>query len=135
MESSEASGIVVLSIGIALLATTFIDAYLFLKEDVTIIPIHDIVGAFGEALAPLIETCIRIIYLGLMGWIGSTLTKRGITLLLQVKLEAKTKTPWRAKQKAEPEDLEEAWEKALQETKLEVQSSSKSDKAGLNQRS
>jgi len=135
MESSEASGITVLLIGIALLVTTFIDAYLFLMEDVTIMPIHGLMAAYSEALAPLIESCIRIMYLGIMGWIGSTLTRRGMALLLQVKLEAKTKTPRRAKQKAEPEDLDEAWEKALQETKLEVQSSRKSGKAGLNQRS
>jgi len=120
MESSEASGMAVLLIGIALLVTTFINAYLFLGKDVTIIPIHNLTATFSKALAPLIESCIRIMYLGLMGWIGSTITMRGITILSQVKLEAKTKTPKRTKTKDEPKDLHETWESALQEAKLEL---------------
>ena len=78
-----------------------------------------------------------MMYLGVMVWIGSTVTMRGITLLLQVrpetkpepkpKISKKTETeaePKKAKAKAEPEpkNLDEAWEKALQETKLEVKS-------------
>ena len=58
-----------------------------------------------------------------MGWIGSTLTMRGITVLSQVKLEARPKM---VKTKAEPEDLHEAWEKALQETKMELTHKGKS---------
>ena len=125
MKTSEAPGIAVLLIGIALLVTTFVDAYLFLKEDVSILPVPDLVAAFGEALAPLIEASIRMAYLGVMGWIGSTITMRGITVLLQVKLETKPKTPKKkTKVKAEPQKLEEDWEKALQEAKLEVKSAS-----------
>jgi len=126
MESSEASGVAVLLIGIALLVTTFIDAYLFLREDVSIMPIHGLMAAFSQALAPLIESCIRIMYLGLMGWIGSTLTMRGITVLSQVKPEAKPRILKRIKTKAEPEDLQETWEKALQETKMELNQEGKS---------
>ena len=122
METSEASGIIVLLIGIALLVTTFIDAYLFLKEDISILPIPNLVAAVGEALAPLIEASIRMMYLGVMGWVGSTIIMRGITVLLQVKLETKPKTPKKTKAKVEPKNLEEAWEKALQEAKLEVKS-------------
>jgi len=127
MESSEASGVAVLLIGIALLVTTFIDAYLFLREDVSIMPIHGLMAAFSEALAPLIESCIRIMYLGLMGWIGSTLTMRGITVLSQVKPEAKPRILKRIKTKAEPEDLQGTWEKALQETKMELNQEGKSE--------
>ena len=123
MKTSEAPGIAVLLIGVALLVTTFFDAYLFLKEDVSILPVPNLVAAFGEALAPLIEASIRMLYLGVMGWIGSTITVRGITVLSQVKPETKLKTPKRkAKVVAEPKDLEEAWERALQEAKLEVKS-------------
>jgi len=123
MEKPEASGIAVLLIGVALLLTTFIDAYLFLEKDVSIVPVPNLIAAFGEALAPLIEASIRMLYLGVMGWIGSTVTMRGITVLLQVKPETKLKTPKKkTKVEAEPKDLEEAWEKALQEAKLEVQS-------------
>lgn len=124
MKTSEAPGIAVLLIGVALLVTTFFDAYLFLKEDISILPVPDLVAAFGEALAPLIEASIRMLYLGVMGWIGSTVTVRGITVLLRVKPETKLKTPKRkTKVVAEPKDLEEAWERALQEAKLEVKSS------------
>ena len=120
MEKSETSGIAVLLMGIALLVTTFIDAYLFLNKDAGLIPIHGLMAAFSEALAPVIESCIQMMYLGLMGWIGSTITMRGITVLSQVKLETKPKIPKRTKTKVETKDLHEAWEKALQEAKLEL---------------
>jgi len=123
METSEKLGIAVLLIGMILLTTTFIDAYLFLTENISILPVPNLIAAFGEALAPLIEASIRMLYLGVMGWIGSTITVRGVTVLLQVKPETKLKTPKKkTKVEAEPKDLEEAWEKALQEAKLEVKS-------------
>lgn len=75
------SGITVLLIGVALLIATFISAYGFLSQSLSILTSGDLVGIFGEALAPLIATCIRIMYLGVMGWIGSLLTIRGVTLL------------------------------------------------------
>ena len=75
------SGIVVLMMGVALLVFTFIGAYGFLTESLSIIASADLVQTFGEALAPLIATCIRIMYLGVMGWIGSLLTIRGVTLI------------------------------------------------------
>jgi hypothetical protein len=43
-------------------------------------------SSFGEALSPLLEALIRILYLGLMGWIASKVTAKGITVLLQAKL-------------------------------------------------
>lgn len=124
MKTSEAPGIAILLIGVALLVTTFIDAYLFLAEDISILPVPNLIAAFGEALAPLIEASIRMLYLGVMGWIGSTVTMRGITILLRAKPETKLKTPKKKTEVvAEPKDLEEAWERALQEAKLEVKSS------------
>ena len=123
METSEKLGITVYVIGMILLTATFIDAYLFLTENISILPVPNLIGAFGEALAPLIEACIRMLYLGLMGWIGSTVTIRGITVLLDVKPEIKPKT-WekRATVESEPKDLEEAWGKALQAARLEAKS-------------
>jgi hypothetical protein len=123
METSEKLGIAVYLTGMILLTTTFIDAYLFLTENISILPVPNLIAAFGEALAPLIEASIRILYLGVMGWIGSTITVRGVTVLLQVKPETEPKTlKKKSKAKAEPKDLEEAWEKAFQEAKLEVKS-------------
>lgn len=75
------SGIAVLVIGVALLIFTFISAYGFLAQSLEIIASEDLVQTFGEALAPLIATCIRIMYLGVMGWIGSLLTVRGVTII------------------------------------------------------
>ena len=121
MGTSENLGIVVLLIGVSLLTTTFVGAYLFLAKNISILPVPNLIGAFGEALAPLIEACIRMLYLGVMGWIGSITTMRGITVLLHVRREIKPKT-WakRATVEAEPKDLEEAWGKALQEARLEA---------------
>ncbi|MEM4703500.1 MAG: hypothetical protein QXJ02_00300 [Candidatus Bathyarchaeia archaeon] len=92
------SGITVLMIGICLLIFTFISAYGFLVEGFNIIATEDLVRTFGEALAPLIATCIRIMYLGIMGWIGSLVTIRGVTIIvnapkLEVPVTAPTPTP------------------------------------------
>lgn len=71
--------------GIGLLAFTFISAYLFLIADSSITTSSDLIDAFGSALAPLIGASIRIMYLGVMGWIGSGLTARGVQLVTQLK--------------------------------------------------
>ncbi|MFQ6073746.1 MAG: hypothetical protein ACE5KC_00870 [Candidatus Bathyarchaeia archaeon] len=93
----EISGLAVLFLGVALLIFAFFSAYTFLIGVVSILPSQDLIKAFGEALAPLIEACIRILYLGIMGWIGSILTIRGIQLL---KMESQE--PSETKQKANP---------------------------------
>ncbi len=93
----EISGIVVLFIGVILLIFAFFNAYVFLTGQLEILASQDIVQAFGEALAPLITACIRILYLGIMGWIGSILTVRGIQLL---KIESQA--PSATQQKANP---------------------------------
>jgi hypothetical protein len=71
--------------GIGLLAFTFISAYLFLIANSSITASSDLIDAFGSALAPLIGASIRIMYLGVMGWIGSGLTTRGVQLVTQLK--------------------------------------------------
>jgi len=86
----------VLLVGVILLAFTFINAYGFLQEEFSIISTSGIVDLFGEALGPLIEACIRAIYLAIMGWIGSIITIRGVQLLTSPKWKA---TP---EAKAEP---------------------------------
>ncbi len=75
------TGIIILFTGVALLAFTFITAFMFLQEPFGIIASGDLSRVFGEALAPLIQACIRLMYLGIMGWIGSLLTIRGIPLV------------------------------------------------------
>lgn len=75
------SGITVLMIGIALLIFTFVSAYGFLTQSLSIIPTADFTSMFGEALAPIIVTCVRIMYLGVMGWVSSLITIRGVTII------------------------------------------------------
>jgi hypothetical protein len=85
IDKPESSGLITLFIGIALLIFTFLNAYMFLAEDITLVASQDLVRAFGEALAPLVAATIHIMYLGIMGWIGSLLTLRGIPLLTHPK--------------------------------------------------
>ena len=75
------SGILVLGIGVALLVFTFISAYGFLGSATNPSDTGGLEQIFGSALAPLIGTAIRIMYLGVMGWIGSLLTIRGVTII------------------------------------------------------
>jgi hypothetical protein len=122
------SGITVLMIGVGLLIFTFISSYLFLTQGLSIIASQDLVQTFGEALAPLIATCIRIMYLGVMGWIGSLLTIRGVTLIAHTpqappvvpqKLAVAQPKPLPV-EKAKAEPQKEAKPEAKPETKPEV---------------
>jgi len=97
IDKVEISGIAVLFIGVILLIFAFFNAYAFLTGQLEIIASQDILQAFGEALAPLIVAIIRILYLGIMGWIGSILTIRGVQLL---KMERQTSSE--NKQKVNP---------------------------------
>ncbi len=76
------SGVTVLIIGVALLIFTFMSAYGFLTQNpIDPAQFAGIEAIFGGTLGPLIATCIRIMYLGIMGWIGSLITIRGVTLI------------------------------------------------------
>jgi hypothetical protein len=79
------SGITVLAIGVALLIFTFASAYGFLVQGLSILTSSDLATTFGQTLAPLISTCIHIMYLGVMGWVGSLLTIRGVTIISQAR--------------------------------------------------
>ncbi len=96
---AETSGLAMLIIGVTMLIFTFISAYVFLIEDLNIVASSEFVGLFSEALAPLIATVIRIMYLGIMGWIGSILTVRGIQLFTQ----SRQKAPQEVKPKSSAE--------------------------------
>jgi len=88
------SGITVLCIGVALLIITFVSAYGFLTESIVPLSTQDLVQTFGEALGPLIAAAIHIMYLGVMGWVGSLVTIRGVTIMTNApKAETITQTP------------------------------------------
>jgi hypothetical protein len=93
IKSSETSGVTIILAGIALLSVTFIIACIHLQGDINVLPVPSLMSSFGEALSPLIEAAIRVLYLGLMGWIASKVTAKGITVLLQAKLLNKTSFP------------------------------------------
>lgn len=114
------SGVTVLVIGVILLIFTFISAYGFLTQSLSIIASEDLVQTFGEALAPLIATCIRIMYLGVMSWVGSLLTIRGVTIIANVpKFEAVVpQKPVVPQQKPLPQKAKE--EKPQEEVKPEA---------------
>ena len=86
MKFSETSGIAILLTGNALLSVTFIIACIHLQGNINVLPVPSLMASFGEALSPLVEAAIRLLYLGIMGWIASTVTAKGITMLLQAKL-------------------------------------------------
>jgi hypothetical protein len=109
------TGVVILSIGVALLVFTFINAFMFLREPFSILATSNLESVFGEALAPLIQACIRLMYLGIMGWIGSMLTVRGIPLVAQRPVSvASTAAP---RQPPSQPQLEKQSEKATQPPK------------------
>ncbi|MFP3984431.1 MAG: hypothetical protein ACLFU9_00195 [Candidatus Bathyarchaeia archaeon] len=93
-------GIIILFVGVALLSFTFMNAYLFLQEPFNMIATGDFAKAFGEVLAPLIQASIRLMYLGIMGWVGSLLTVRGIPLVTHRPVPA---VPSTATTQAEPQ--------------------------------
>lgn len=97
---------VTLFVGIGLLAFTFISALVYLTNISSITGSSDLVDAFGSALAPLIEAAIRIMYLGVMGWIGLGLTTRGVQLITKLKKLPKPETQSEISSDFEPfEDL------------------------------
>jgi hypothetical protein len=109
----ELSGLIVLFVGVILLAITFFSAYSFLAEDLSTLAGHDILEAFGAVMAPLIGAIIRILFLGIMGWVGSLLTIRGVQLLKKERTEVaqtqtqqqpvKTENKQTTKQESKPE--------------------------------
>jgi len=89
-DKTEISALIVLFVGVILLVFAFLSAYGFLSGTLSILASSDLTELFGNAMAPLVEAIIRILYLGIMGWIGSILTIRGVQLL---KLEKEAITP------------------------------------------
>jgi len=106
------SGVTVLFIGVSLLIFTFFTAFGFLSEGLSIFAYEDFARLFGEALAPLIAACIRIMYIGIMGWIGSILTMRGITIINNLPVVETKKVVIASKSKPKQETKEKDKEPA-----------------------
>jgi thiol:disulfide interchange protein len=102
----ELSGLIVLFIGVILLALTFYCAWLFLVGELSILVTGDLLQSFGEALAPLIEAIIHVLFLGIMGWIGSIVTIRAVQLLKQDKTQTTQHNPANPQPQQQPTKTE-----------------------------
>lgn len=91
MKGTVVSGFILLFLGTGLLSITFVLALLNLYSSATVMVFG---GGFTEVLGAsfghLLSACIKVMFLGVMGWIGSITTARGITLL---KSEETAKSP------------------------------------------
>jgi hypothetical protein len=114
------SGIIVLFIGVGLLIFTFFTAFGFLSESLRLVTYGDFARLFGEALAPLIAACIRVMYIGIMGWIGSILTIRGITIINNLSIAEVRKIIVTPKLKAKPEQKEPEKERVREPIKKPI---------------
>jgi hypothetical protein len=99
------SGITVLCIGVALLIFTFFSAYGLLTADLSPISTQDLVQTFGESLGPLIAAAIHIMYLGVMGWVSSLITIRGVTVMTHASKAGMVvpQAPQKPQQKPQPQ--------------------------------
>ncbi len=75
------TGTIILIAGLAFIGTAFAGAVFFLSEALPVVYSYNSAVIMGETLAPLTTTACRILYLGIMVWIGSLVTNRGVTLL------------------------------------------------------
>ena len=123
------SGIAVLVIGVALLIFTFASAYGFLIQGLSILTSSDLATTFGQTLAPLISTCIRIMYLGVMGWVGSLLTVRGVTIISQARQTPAvlTEEPTTIKQTSQPTQKLKTEKSQVETKQLETKPESKDE--------
>ena len=88
MDAARAASAALLAVGIGLLLFTFYCAYLeYLSAPRVEIEVTGGAAAeeawaiFTQILPYLIEPCIKVMFLGVMGWAGVVLTSRGVQLL------------------------------------------------------
>jgi hypothetical protein len=104
------SGITVLIIGVALLIFTFVGAYGFLTQSLSIIASADIARTLSTSLPSIIAAGIHSMFLGIMVWIGSLLTIRGITVITHLP-ETSTPATQKPERKQQPEHQKTETEK------------------------
>jgi hypothetical protein len=107
IEKPELVAYILLIVGLMLLIFTFIMAYLMLIANPNISSALNLSEALGEILGPITEAIIRIMYLGVMGWIGSIATIRGIQLYKESKPTAQQPRAQAVTPKAEEEKKSE----------------------------
>ncbi|MEM3703092.1 MAG: hypothetical protein QXX79_01515 [Candidatus Bathyarchaeia archaeon] len=85
IERAEIVAYVLILVGLLLLICTFVMAYFMLTSVGSIATPQDLSKALGEIFGPIVETVIKIMFLGIMGWVGSIATIRGIQLYKEAK--------------------------------------------------
>jgi len=79
-KASKYGGFILLAIGLVLLVTVFIFAYVEYKS-VTVPEIGSTENIISWMLSWGIYLVMKIAFLGIMGWVGSIITLRGVSLL------------------------------------------------------
>lgn len=81
MKGTRTSGFIMLFLGAGLLTVTFMLAMLNLYGNIATIFGGGLTEILGASFGLLLNACVRAIYLGIMGWVGSIITARGVALL------------------------------------------------------
>ena len=110
MDDIRISGFLVLFIGVAALLFTFVMAYQFLTGVLNVPSSEDLMRTFGDALGPLILYAVRALFLGIMGWVGSILTRRGVQIIASLPKETEAEKP------AKPEEAKQTKQTKQAET-------------------
>lgn len=85
IERPELVAYILIGVGIVLLILTFVMAFLLLTSLLDISAGGNLSDAIGDILGPIAEALIKVMYLGIMGWVGSIATIRGIQLIKEIK--------------------------------------------------
>jgi hypothetical protein len=93
IEKTELFTYLFMALGIILLIFTFIMAYILVIANLSLPTGLNLSESLGEILGPIAEALIKVLYLGVMGWVGSILTIRGIQLHRELKQVQKTREP------------------------------------------
>lgn len=92
IERTELVAYILIGVGIVLLILTFVMAFLLLTSLLNISAGGNLSDAIGDILGPIAEALIKVMYLGIMGWVGSIATIRGIQLIREIKQLPKAQT-------------------------------------------
>jgi len=93
LDLAKMAGLGLLAVGIGLILFTFSCAYNEFRSIGPLVFSGSIPEVLTQALGPLIEACIKAMFLGIMGWAGVVLTSRGIQLL-RAPPEEETRPPY-----------------------------------------
>lgn len=112
IEGTELAAFIILGIGTVLLILTFYMAFTLIVTELGIISALNLSETLGEILGPITEAIIKVMYLSVMGWIGSITTMRGIQLMKEARRAPQPKIHTSQKPKPEKKEKIETTEKS-----------------------